>query len=212
MSEGLFYTAFFLGLLLPVLCFAWRDKIDFRTFGLFPFILLVLFSSLYETVVTVLCKVDSKIWFRVYGLLEFACLYYYFRNTVRGYKKFFYLLALIYLVAFLYFLVVWNSIGHLKADSYLISIEVVFVFSVAIFWFKQLFREGVVISLFELSDFYFVSGLILYFSGTYILDLLGDYLLHNARSEFLAYWNLMIVFNIVLRVMLLVGLWKKSKK
>jgi len=212
MSVSLFYTSFFLGLLVPVLWFVLRKKIDSRTFGMVPFILLVGFASLYETLVTRILWVDSKIWFRVYGLLEFACIYYYFKTLVQGYRKFYYFLWFIYLLLFAYFNVQWNAMGHLKADSYLITVEVVLVFSSSIFWFQQLFRSKEVTSLYQLADFYFVSGFILYFAGTYVLDLMGDYLINNVRSEFLVYWNLMIVFNIVLRLILLVGIWKKSEK
>lgn len=212
MSVSLFYLAIFLGLFISFLSFYKKDKINFKTFSLLPFIFLILFSSLYELIITFYFKVDSKVWFRIYDLLEFGCVFYYFYTLVIGFKRLFYFFIFSYLLLYIFLTANWFSINHLKSDSYLITLETLFVFIVTFLWFKQFFKTNTLFSLLSLSDFYFVSGLIIYLAGTFVLNILGCYILQIFKSEFLVYWNIMIVFNIVLRLFIIVGIWKKSTK
>jgi hypothetical protein len=212
MSESLFYGAIFLGIFMSLYSFYKKDKINLKTFGILPFIYLILFSSLYELIITFYLKVDSKIWFRIYNLLEFGCVYYYFYTIVIGFRKLFYFFIFIYLLLYTFLTANWFYISHLKSDSYLITLETLFVFIFTLLWFKQFFKTNSLFSLLSLSDFYFVSGLIIYLAGTFVLNILGDYILQIFKSKFLIYWNIMIAFNIVLRLFIIAGLWKKSTK
>lgn len=212
MSEGLFYIAVFLGIFISMASFYFKNRIDFQTFGLLPFIFLILIASLYELIITFYFKVDSKIWFRIYDLLEFGCIFYYFYTIIKGFRSFFSFFSFIYLILYIYLAINWFSINHLKSDSYLITIETLFVFIVTFLWFKQFFKTHRALSMLSISDFYFVSGLIIYLSGTFVLNILGDYILLVIRSQFLVYWNIMIFFNIILRLFIIIGIWKKSMK
>lgn len=211
MSENLFYFASFLGVLIFIFYILRIKKINFRTSHFIPFILLTTFSTFYELFLCDFLKIGSIIWFRVYGFFEFFALYYYFYRLIRGYRIFFKVTLIFYLMLYLLLLFKWKFITPLQSDSYLISVEALFVFLSSILWFRQLFKDSVYISLFLLSDFYFISGLILFFSGTLTLELLSSSIFKNITSEFLVYWNLMIVFNIVLRFLILVGIWRQSK-
>ena len=212
MSESLFYLAVFLGIFISVYIFYRKDRINFKTFSLLPFIFLILFSSLYELIISFYFKVESKIWFRIYDLLEYGCIFYYFYTIVKGSRRLFYFSIFIYLLLYIYLIDNWFSINHLKSDSYLITLETLFVFIVTFLWFKQFFNTDRISSMLSLPDFYFVSGLIIYLAGTFVLNILGDSILLIFRSKFLLYWNIMIVFNIILRLFIIVGVWKKSKK
>ncbi len=212
MSESLFYWAFFLGIFISLYSFYKKDRINFKTFSILPFIYLILFSSLYELIITFYFKVDSKIWFRIYTLLEFGCVFYYFYTIVIGFRKLFYFFLFIYLLLYMYLTANWFFVNHLNSDSYIITLETLFVFIVTFLWFKQFFKTNSSLSILSLADFYFVSGLIIYLAGTFVLNILGNYILLIFRSKFLVYWNIMIVFNIVLRLFIIVGIWKKSTK
>jgi hypothetical protein len=211
MSENLFNFASFLGILILVFYLFRINRISFRTSHYLPFVWLVIFSTFYEFFLYDWFRLGSIVWFRVYGLLEFFTIFYYFYKLIRGYRIFFMIILILYLILFLLLLFRWKFITPLQSDSYLISVEVILVFVSSTLWFKQLFKDFVYISLFLLSDFYIVSGLILFFSGTLTLELLSSSIFKSITSEFLVYWNLIIVFNIVLRLLILVGIWKQSK-
>ncbi len=210
MSESLFYFASFLSVVLLVFYFLRIKIINFRTSSFVPFIWLVFIATSYELFLYDWLQFGSIVWFRIYSILEFFALYYYFYNLIKGYRVFFKIIFIFYLALFILLLIIMKIITPLQSDSYLVCIEAVFVFVSSILWFKQLFKNSIHVSLFLLSDFYFVSGLILYFSGILPLELLSNIIFKKNTSEFLNYWNLMIVFNIVLRLFIIVGLSKKE--
>ncbi len=211
MSEYLFYFASLLSAVILVFYYLRIKIINLRTTYFAPFIWLVFIATSYELFLYDWFRIGSIVWFRIYDFLEFFTLYYYFYKLIKGYRIFFKIIFVFYLFLFLSLLST-KIIFPLQSDSYLVCVEAVFVFISSILWFKQLFKNTVPVSLFMLSDFYFVSGLILYFSGILTLELLSTIIFKKFTSEFLDYWNLMIVFNIILRLFIIVGVWKKSKK
>jgi len=62
------------------------------------------------------------------------------------------------------------------------------------------------------SNFYFVIGIVIYLSGTFFLSLLGDLILINKELNLEQYWILNIVCNIIIRSLLIVGVWKIQQK
>lgn len=185
---------------------------SFRTFNFSPFLILLILSNFYELFLANWLQIGSIIWFRIYGILEFFTILYYFYKIINKHRVFFKTIAILYLLLYTFLIVEFKIIDPLKAEAYLISFETILVFISSVLWFKQQFKESKVLTLTILPDFYYISGLILYFSGTFTLELLSYTIFKNIKSEFDVYWTLMIVFNIVLRIMILVGLWKKSKQ
>jgi hypothetical protein len=62
------------------------------------------------------------------------------------------------------------------------------------------------------SDFYFISGIVLYLSGTFFLYLLGDSIFKDEKLFLEDFWIINIVFNIILRIFLILGVWKIPQK
>lgn len=211
MSASLFYFSSFLGIGIFTYFFYETKVKRFQTFSFVPFIGLIFISTIVELLIySKLFKIGSVIWFRTYGILEFFTLFYFFLKLLRGYRVFFSLSFISYLFVFVLLLLERITISALKADAYLISIETIFVFTSIILWFMQVFKDANTASLSILPEFFFVSGLILFFSGTLTLELLSNSIFIKSKSDFLVYWNLMSVCNIILRLLILAGLWKKS--
>jgi hypothetical protein len=78
-------------------------------------------------------------------------------------------------------------------------------------WFINLFRDAIVENLFANSNFYFISGFIIYYCGTLFLFLFGHYFYKQSIALFHEYWTLNIVLNMVLTSFLILGLWKAQK-
>lgn len=213
MFDWLFYFAILIGFFPILILKIKKEKNSHETFFIEPFLWLVLVSSFYELIGTDILLINTAIWFRLYLLFEFLTLLFFFYQLLAGkYKLYFLLFSLVYLIVFLFLLFNWNAQESLKTDSYLSVLEIVFVFCSSIIWFKKVFTDLTETSFLKSSNFYFISGLIIYFSGTLFLFLIGDLLLKASNLSFEAYWNLNIVFNIILRLFLIIGVWKVRVK
>jgi hypothetical protein len=208
MFQWLLYFALVLGLF-PLSILIIRKKAAIKTTFIFPFLFIVFMASLYEGLATIMYQVPTILWFRVYLFLEFLALAYYFYHLLKRKFKFFFSFSVISYCILFIVLIPYLYNGHnLLADAYLSIFEVVFVYIGVIIWFRDTFRELAEESMLHIPHFYFISGLLMYFSGTLFLYLLGDRFLHDASISFESYWSLNIIFNIILRLFLIAGAWK----
>jgi hypothetical protein len=209
LTEVVFYFTLVLGII--PLAILLRKKQTRHTF-ITPFLWLTLFASFYELVCTDIFLLPSALWFTAYLLLEFIAFWYYFYNILH---KSYYLLFLGCLVTYLIFFACimsgWKSSTSYNTDAYLSIYEVLFVYIFAVLWFR---REGVKSRGLVLLniDFYFVSGIILYLSGTLFLFLMSNVLFTTQIIKFESYWQINVFFNIILRIFLIIGICKMRRQ
>lgn len=79
-------------------------------------------------------------------------------------------------------------------------------------WFKDVFEKLEIRNLLQSPSFYFVSGLILYYCSTFFLFLMHDLLYGADKSKAEEIWLLNIIFNLLLRSLLIIGVWKARTK
>lgn len=174
-----------------------------------PFAILTFIASLYEYLGTLIFKWNVSYWFIIYAFISFFCiLYFFFQVLQKEISKIsiFFLIAFIALCLLLYF--------NFKVDEFLIITSYIdtfitlFILFFTIIWFRKLILEAYIENLLQNSTFYFISGFILYYCGTLFLFLLSNYIYKVESSMFQSYWVINILLNLVLRTLLLVGLWK----
>lgn len=202
----LFYLASLLGTF-PVIVLVVYGKKAFDTESSFvlPFLYLTLFATLYELIASWLFAVNSSVWFAVYLVLEFIALAaFYFRICGRRYRKAFIAVSALFTVTFCLRFVSYGG-SEIDFDAVLSVIETVFVYIASICWFKQIFENLPEKSLFNTSGFYYISAFLLYFSGTMFLFLFSSLFTAATQRE---YWCLNILFTIVLRSLIIIGVWK----
>jgi hypothetical protein len=177
-----------------------------------PFVVLAISSNVYELLGTLLLKWNAKYWFFFYDILSFVTIYYFYYEILnRQYK------SLFVLSIFLFTLITLLLLCYSSLDAILIntiftsSLQTLFVLVFSMFWFIKLFRDANVENLFANSNFYFISGFIIYYCGTLFLFLFGNYFYKESVALFHEYWILNIILNIVLTTFLLLGLWKAQK-
>lgn len=208
MFQWLLYFALILGLF-PLSILIIRRKAAIKTTFILPFLFIVFAASLYEGLATVMLEVPTILWFRVYLLLEFLALAYYFYHLLKKRFKFFFSFSVIsYCILFIILIPSLYDGHNLLADAYLSIFEVIFVYIGIIIWFRNTFSELSEESMLRIPHFYFISGFLMYFSGTLFLYLMGDIFLYSSSINFESYWNLNIIFNIILRLFLIAGAWK----
>jgi hypothetical protein len=211
MSEPLFYFYLFLGIL-PLLLMKYLKIKDFQTLFIQPFVWLMFFASIFEFI-AFKEEWETPYWFRFYTLLDFIFLFYfYFLTLNKKYKLFFYSFLVTFLLLYIYLLAIWDIEDTLRTDFYLTAFETVFVLIASLLWFTTIFSELKETSLLRSPNYYFVAGFVLYYSGTFFLFLVSDFMIKNMASDFLSYWNTNILFNILLRTLILTGIWTARKK
>lgn len=211
MSVSLFFIGISLGLIAFLLLVLSEKKVS-QTFYIKPFIWLVFIATLYELLVYYFRWITAY-WYRTYTLFEFLFLFYfYFYTLKKQYKIFFVFSFIFFILLYIYLLIIWDINESSKTESFLTITETIFVLVSSILWFKTIFGDLKENSLLKAPDYYFISGFVLYFTGTFFLFLVSDFMLKNMTSQFLSYWNLNILFTILLRTLLITGIWMARKK
>lgn len=210
MTDFLFYIVNALGLVPIIYLYINKRKINYKSLYILPFAILTFFSSLYE-MITSGVNYNTAYWFRLYLLLEFITLFYYYYKINLNDNKYLLKGFILYLSLYGYLLFIWDLNTCYKTDSFLTIYEFVFVLIGTVLWFRKVFGELSETSLLSSPDYYFIAGFLLYFSGTFFLFLMCDYILKNATNQFLNYWNLNILFSGLLRILLIIGIWKVPK-
>ncbi len=206
------YVVIFLGILPLIFVLLKRNKIkDIHSF--YPIIFLVAFGSIYEYIFTIVLQIASEYWFRFYDLVSFLLILYYFKSILeKRNHRYIYITSAIYIIFYLFLFLLWNKTSNLQTDSYLNLVQTAFIFIFSILWFIDIFKNLEYDSLLKNPHFYFVSGLILYYSGTVFLFLMSSVILEKERAYILDYWMLNVFFNFVFRIFLILGIWKAIRK
>lgn len=182
------------------------EKKQFSTgHGIVPFVWLTALATLYEFIGTVLLKVNTNYWFQIYSLLEFAAIYFYFFQLFKGkYKRNLITSLAVWTIIYCISLFYWNS------DSKVIPLAInscstsLFVFLFSITYFKSLI-EVPDNHFWQKSTFYFVLAFSVYFASTLLLFLSSKFLFEFGKY---GYWLVNIVATLVLRILLILGVWK----
>lgn len=198
--------------LFPIVTFYIKGKVGFsdtaRSFT--PFLYLTAISSIYEFFGSLVAGFDVAIWFRIYGLLEFSALFYFFYHTLpRKMRWALYSLATVFFVEYTSFIFFFDTSEQLWTDGILncttFSLIIVGVLYYFIKRFKAL-QDRYVES--DWPVFYFTGSLLLYYSSTFFLFLMANTVFVNNPEEFSSYWTLNLTSTIIFRGLLIFGVWK----
>lgn len=174
-----------------------------------PFISLAFIASLYEFFGSLIFRWNVSNWFIIYAIVSFFCILYFFLESLqKQYSKLF-LVFLVFFTILCFFLYLYFNIEDiLIITSYIDTFITLFILFFTIIWFRKLILDAYIENLLHNSTFYFISGFILYYCGTLFLFLLSNYIYKVDSNMFESYWVINILLNLVLRTLLLVGLWK----
>lgn len=106
---------------------------------------------------------------------------------------------------------IMNNFYELKTYGFLAIIEFFLIIIFSINWFVNVFKNKDVESLLQLSHFYFISGLLIYYSGTIFLFILSDEIL-QAGLSLKSYWTVNLILLLIFRILLIISIWKGRTK
>lgn len=190
-----------------LLCFFQRKQ-KWRMEAIFPFIVLTFMAALYERIGTELLGLDIAYWFQIYTFLEFLALVCYYWKLMRLkmrslFASLFGLLFILFYMLSLFWIASDNKFTSLMISQIPIVIMVL-IFSFK--WFKELFVKTEVPDLWSNGNFYFISGLLIYHSATFVLFMLSSFLI-EVSEHFYDYWLVNVIATLFLRIMLSLGVW-----
>jgi hypothetical protein len=179
--------------------------------AILPFVTLTFFSSLYELIGTLTLGWNVSYWFIIYNILSFFCVFYFYYHLLqKQFSKLFLLILALFFIFSIFLCINFRIEDFFVVCSYLDTFITFFILFFTIIWFRKLINDAHIDNLLASSNFYFISGLILYFCGTLFLFLFANHLYKVDSEMFQSYWALNIILNLILRFLLLVGLWKAN--
>ena len=178
-----------------------------------PFTIVVFFASSYEFVGSILLKINVEYWFLLYGILSFFSIHFFFYFLLKKkFKTIFLFLIFGFILFFIYLAFKSFNLNYLTVSSFLKVYQTIVVLFFSILWFKRVFEDLEFENLYDSASFYFVSGLLIYYCGSVFLFLSANSLYTNDKTNFQYYWILNIILNLVLRTLMLVGIWKARQE
>ena len=202
--------------LIPLLLLFFNELDNNKIAGIYPFVIVVFIASLYELIFTFYFKFDVTIWFIVYDILAFGSIHFFFFKLLENQKKsLFIVLTLLFVVLFNLLhnnLSVYSNINFFIKNSILNIFQSLTFLFLSILWFRKIFNELKEDNLYRNSNFYFVSGFNISYSGTVLLFLMSNYVSEIDPALFSDFWILNVVLNLILRILLIIGIWKARVK
>lgn len=196
--------------LLPFLLYILSyKKISVEVKNIVLFTIVIFLASLYEFVFSYTLQIGVKYWFTIYNILAFLSIHHFFYLLLNKKHKIIFALFTVVFLFFLYqYYTYWIDYDFIVVSSYFNSLQTIIILTLSILWFRRVFVNLELQSFSESPSFYFVSGLILYYSGTVFLFLLSHSIFETDKNSFFEYWLLNIILNLVLRILILAGIWK----
>jgi len=202
--KSFFYIVLFAGLIPLLLLFIKGIGFKFKRAGA-PFVWLTTIATIYEFVGSMLLQINSDYWFQLYTLLEFAAIYYFYFKLIRPqFNILFKCTLVLFLMSYIFSFI---PSGSFIGTSFTKTITALFVIMGSTVWVRKLFMEMSVPNLWKSSQFYFVSGFLLYYTSTFFLFLLRDSML-SVNSDFYDYWLVNIIAALIFRILLSFGAWQ----
>ena len=168
-----------------------------------------------EYYISDLCIVDGQknnmFLFHIFTLCEGVLLILYFKTLFQ--QKWFRNTLLTLLLSFsaIAFLNVWlwEPLDHYPSIPRML--ECILMMVLAIVFFTNVFQQSAVTNLIEYPHFWMVSGLLLYFAGTFFMNIVGPFVLDTKKLGFDVY-DIHSVLNIFLNIIYTIVLWMGSRR
>lgn len=196
-------------ILLPFFQFSKRKNSVLNSNNL---ILLFFIGGIYELIFTMLLGYDSQIWFKIYSYLEFLTLLLFFRKLIGITQSVFYFIIILYSIIYAFLAVMFfNKININLFELFIPIANCLLVFTGSTKWTIQQFEKLETSSLLHFPVFYILSGMILYYSGTFFIFGLETIFRYTKSSVLLYFWYINLLLLFIYRLSFYLAIWKAKK-
>jgi hypothetical protein len=142
----------------------------------------------------------------VYVLAETLILLLLFFYTIKN-KFFHYLIALSAIVFTLFWTFTFTNIPTINSSSYR-TLRDLLMIAYAVVYFFFLLKNLPEDNLIKLPMFWIASGILFFFSCTFMLSLSMDYIIEMMRDDFTAYWSFRNFLRTFFCAIICIGIWQ----
>lgn len=180
--------------------------------NLLHLVILFSFGAFYELIFTIYFKVNSEIWFKIYSYLEFLTLLLFFRKLIGITQSVFYFIIILYSIIYAFLAVMFfNKININLFELFIPITHCLLVFTGSTKWTIQQFEKLETSSLLHFPVFYILSGMILYYSGTFFIFGLETIFRYTKSPTLLYFWYINLLLLFIYRLSFYIAIWKAKK-
>jgi hypothetical protein len=155
---------------------------------------------------------DSQIWFKIYSYLEFLTLLLFFRKLIGITQSVFYFIIILYSIIYTFLAVMFfNKININMFELFIPIANCLLVFTGSTRWTIQQFEKLETSSLLHFPVFYILSGMILYYSGTFFIFGLETIFRYTKSPTLLYFWYINLLLLFIYRLSFYFAIWKAKK-
>lgn len=187
------------------------SKVKLELFrGAHIYIYFTSFFYIFEITIGKYINQNDYYYFIVYVILEFLVLVYIFSFMKIASKFYFLIFTLFFFISLLILIRYIDTITLLQMNAYLSVINFMLVISFGFLWFKDCFLNLRFTSLLDSPFFFFIFGIIIYYSGVLTLFFLSQHIDESSLSLH-SYWILNFAFILINISFMILCLWKARK-
>jgi len=201
-----------LSLLLPLLATVFRFRRFTKLFWTVGSLLVIATIVSYSAYVLYKSRMNNMYVLHIYTVLEYAfwSLFYYQLFEKRIVKRIILSLLIIFCAFSIFNTIYWQSLE--MYNSYSRSLEGAFLLCFAITWFYKVFINGKITSLEKHPVFWVNAGVLVYFSGSFLLFISNNFLMELSNLAFFEAWALHGLFLIIHYLFIAIGIWLIKRK
>lgn len=203
---------FLLSLSFGLLLYFYLNKQLLDNLNIYYLVLLFGLGALSELSFSIILNFDSQYWFKIYSYLEFLTLLLFFRKLIDITQSVFYFIIILYSIIYAFLAVMFfNKININLFELFIPIANCLIVFTGSTKWTIQQFEKLETSSLLHFPVFYILSGMILYYSGTFFIFGLETIFRYTKSPVLLYFWYINLLLLFIYRLSFYIAIWKAKK-
>lgn len=203
---------FLLSLSFGLLLYFYLNKQLLYNLNIYYLVLLFGLGALSELSFSIILNFDSQYWFKIYSYLEFLTLLLFFRKLIDITQSVFYFIIILYSIIYAFLAVMFfNKININLFELFIPIANCLLVFTGSTKWTIQQFEKLETSSLLHFPVFYILSGMILYYSGTFFIFGLETIFRYTKSTVLLYFWYINLLLLFIYRLSFYIAIWKAKK-
>lgn len=196
--ETILYIALFIPLLPAILAsFKWNSMTSAQRWFAIMLWAIVLISFSAELWIKA-SNMSNIPFFHTYILVEYLLLLKIFKGMFKGSVKDIIWLTLAFGFSLIWLINVFTGQGWWAFPHYIHAFEAVIIIGLVIAWFSKMLREKVISNPEKTFEFWMCAGLLVFFSGNFILFIFSEFLLTIEMAAYEAIWKVHCILIILL--------------
>ncbi len=159
---------------------------------------LIVFISFSGWLWTTITEENNMPFFHTYILIESLIILHIYKSLLSQKRK-----KLLWLLFSIGFLIIWllNVTiwpGWWVFPDYIHALEAIIILILVILWFMKMLKEKIILYPYKTFEFWLSAGLLIFFSGNFLLFIFPKFILNAGNEVFLAIWKVNNILNILL--------------